>query len=127
MPTTRRRRIVRRAVMAMAGVVLLVISITWLVQREPPEIQRSRALRIGMTSAEVEAVMGQADGSYSYMTRNGNKVGLLFGRTVTAIFVASDWLGLEDRVSIDWPVRVGFDANDRVEQIVRGDEVEPQQ
>lgn len=127
MPATRPRRIVRRAVMALVVVaVLLGIGLAWVAMREPLEIQRSRSLRLGMTKAEVEAVMGRSDaGWFIGSVNSGGISGLYFGRTVALRRRIFTWLGFkDDSRSIHWPVRVTFDATGRANAIDRAGEIE---
>jgi hypothetical protein len=128
--------------MAAAVVVLLGAVFAWLAVREPPEIGRSRALRLGMTQAEVEAVMGQADeiwttfflGDVVSAGGGGSNLrtgGLLFGSMLKTKMRVRDWFGLKkDSFGLkgnvelnDWPVRVRLDENGRVVYIRRGQEV----
>ena len=55
MTTTRRKRIVRGLLL---GLLLAGTLIAWRSARQPPEIRQSLPLRVGMTEAEVETVMG---------------------------------------------------------------------
>ena len=77
-----------------------------------------------MTSGEVADVMGPAHGSYSFTTQNGPKSGVMFGRSTLISLMVTEPLGLGNRASAKWPVRVGFDVNGRVDRIERGEEVE---
>ena len=131
MPTPRRRRIVRHAVMALAVVALL--GVVWLVIREPPEIERSRGIKLGMTLLEVEAVM-QPTEAIGLTLPNGREL-RMFGavaqsrKSLKAKF--NEYLGKQVFKSTiaDYPVRVRFDKNCRADRIDRGDETEeaPQQ
>jgi len=60
MPSTRPRRIVRRAAMVLVVVVLLCTG--WLMLGESPEIQRSRAIRLGIGSRPPTS--SRADGGF---------------------------------------------------------------
>lgn len=100
-----------------------------------------------MTQAEVEAVMGQADESWTtYMPEdvvaggggglaNPRTGGLLFGTMLRTKIWVRDLLGLKkDSFGVksnielnDWPVRVRLDENGRVEYIRRGRQVEQPQ
>jgi len=121
-----RRRIVRRAVMA---VVVLGVVVAWFARREPPEIQRSRALRIGMNRSEVEAVMGSPAGPDLVAASLGHTVyygqfQLTKSRWYNAL---CNWSGhsIWTVPHSDWPVRVMFQRpTGRVVRIERGDEVE---
>ncbi|MBL8849566.1 MAG: hypothetical protein JNG89_07775 [Planctomycetaceae bacterium] len=137
MPTTRRRRIVRRTVMALAGVGLLVgwvalLYAGWLLlASKPPEIERSRGVRLGMTPLEVDAVMevqptasnGTMDSGQIKMWGGAKPTGGLGSATFERVLLAP-----HDR-HITYPVIVRFDKNLRVDWIKRGEEVEeaPQQ
>jgi hypothetical protein len=131
MPRTR-RRIVRRAVMAMAVVALLLIVMA---TREPPEIRRSRALRLGMTRAEVEAVMGKQDGAWGVSkplpgeamagggSGGGTPNGVYFGRSIAPKLRVLRWIGIPRNARHDdWPVRVRFDNHGNVDLIQRARE-----
>jgi hypothetical protein len=129
--TTRRRRIVTRAVMALAGVVLLIVF--WLTGVEPPEIIRSRALRLGMTEVEAVTVMG--DTAFVKDGPPGNDLTLIRcfgesqGRALNFENSVRYRLGLPVREipPEDWPVRVWFRYGKRgfdVYRIERGNEVE---
>jgi hypothetical protein len=129
MTTTRPpRRIVRRAVMAVAGgVVLLVLGGVWLVSREPPEIELSRGLRLGMTPGEVDAVM-QDELTSGYGLQSRPRV-WVYGADARGLdrlkFKLTEWFGINiDREVTDYPVRVHFDRNWRADRIERGSEVE---
>lgn len=126
---TRPRRIVRRAVMGTVLVACLCWS--WLAMQESPEIQRSRALRIGMTMSEATSAMEESPveihGGYShtmvfYYGQSSWKTMKWFNR-------ARELFGLR-RVAIsaeDWPVAVHFRSGPSdlfVYRIERGDEVE---
>jgi hypothetical protein len=124
----RPRRIVRRAVIALAGVVLAGLYVVWSATREPPEIQQSRGIRLGMTRPEVEAVMGFSE-TIGYTKANGEQ-GLMFGRSTQSNLMLMSkvkaWLGISNKgIPMDsWPVRCRLDKNGRVDLIERGDEVE---
>lgn len=126
MPPPRPRRIVTRAVLALAGVVLLVS--VWLVVREPPEIERSRAITLGMTRSEVEAAMGHPDSMVPLEISDGRVI-LQYGDGAyiryRLTFALAAW---RDNVAILdeewWPVRVWLDVDGIVERIERGAEVE---
>ena len=132
--TTRPRRKVRRTVVVL-GVAVLVVCLcwSWLATHEPPEIQRSRALRIGMTMSEANSVMG--DSQVHITGANGKHTTLVFyyGRSRWEIM---QWfnrvrglLGLQGGgiSTDDWPVKVHFRSGPSdlfVYRIERGDEVE---
>jgi hypothetical protein len=134
MATTRRRRIVRRAATALTGVVLLLaIVAAWIATREPPEIERSRALRIGMTESEVAAVMGADQVSWSQTINGRLRFTLCYGqwqeKEQDVYNRLLTWRGRPEWTAPieDWPVQVRFDmgtSENRVDRIVRGDEVE---
>ena len=125
MPTTRTNRIVRRAVMVLAGVVLIFTG--WLVLREPPEIERSRGIKLGMTPLEVEAVM-QTKETGGLRLPDGREMRMFGAGAMSRSRLKNrinEWTGtrLKSNMS-DYPVRVRFDANWRADRIERGDEVE---
>lgn len=132
MPAPHARRIVRRAVIALAVVVLLGLGLAWVATRESREIERSRALRIGMTRAEVEAVMGKQDGSWGVgrplpagFAGVGGDItnGASFGKSIVLKLRVFNWLGIKPKVrDNDWPVRVRFSDDDYVDLIIRDGE-----
>jgi hypothetical protein len=133
MPPTRLHRIVRRAVMALAGVVLLLAIIAaWIATREPPEIKRSRAVRIGMTESEVAAVMGEDQVSWSETMNGRLRFTLCYGqwqeKKQDIYNSLGAWLGRPEWTAPinDWPVQVRFHmgTENRVDRIKRGDEAE---
>ena len=118
----------RKAVKRSVAALILGLIAVWLGMREPPEIHRSRALRLGMTESEVKAAMG-VHRPCLFWTPNGDS-GMLFGRLA---MVRSDlrrkvsvWLGLQiPGLPLEaWPVRVRFDQDGRVDRIERDNEVE---
>jgi len=125
MPATRRRRIVRRAVMALSVVVLVAFVATCLVRLERPEIRRSRALRLGMNKTEVEAIMRPWSIASSKLPDGRELRGYGPDRHGLDPLLRrlSDWLGIDGKDTDD-PVRVRFDANGQADRIERGEEIE---
>jgi hypothetical protein len=128
MAEPRKRPIVRPAVLALAGVVLLLgIVAAWLTVREPPALQQSSALKLGMPRREVEAVMGK---SKTIVMPAPNETWLLYGNSGESVFqlrsFSSIWFGTSPPpFSLpEWCVRVVLDENDRVNRIERGDHIE---
>src|SRR5262245_60792566 len=64
MPAARPRRIVRRAVLALAVGVLLVGA--WVSRGPSTDQQKAASLRLGMSPAEVRAIMGPPDSEGEY-------------------------------------------------------------
>lgn len=136
------RLIVRRAVVALAVVVLAIgLALAWVETREAPEIQQSRELRIGMTIADVDNVMGPPGIAIRRPNGSDFEITRLIGRWQTNRTMASwtvlnwieEWLPsrmwrwLPDGSIKDenWPVRVRYmESTGRVVRIERGDEVE---
>jgi len=121
MPITRKRRIGRRAVMALAVMVLLL---AWLMIREPPVVGKSKAVRPGMTRAEVETILGPA----SIWTGGAADATLFYGTPGILILLESmsrEWVGAPPAM-LDmrrFPVQVTL-QNDRVIRIDRSGETE---
>src|SRR5262245_50539355 len=109
MPSTRPRRIVRRAVMVVAVLVLLTCA-SWLMLQEPPksELELSRGIELGMYPHQIYGVM-QAHPIRSMLPD---------GRELWSYGEAAS----------DYPVRVRF-TEGRVDRIERGNEIDesPQQ
>lgn len=133
MPTTRSRRTVRRAIVAVLGCGLLVSS--WLMLREPPEIKRSHALKIGMSFEEVEAVMGPSQEEFDWGGCDRWRTTLNYGAALPGRERLSGRLSYWTFGTLrpwrpsgnDWPVRVQFDLMrplGHVVRIDRGDEIE---
>lgn len=79
-----------------AGAALLVsLAGVWLTSGESPDVERSRALRLGMTSAEVESVMGRAHVVQSAVTQNGLIEWLLFGRALFLKGFVTESIGMK--------------------------------
>ena len=126
MPSTR-RRILRRAVIVLT-VMALLIALIMAFQKpdDTPYIERSRAIRVGMTYAEVIAVMG-ADKAECQL--NGATIYSFGSATLEK---HRRWDRFIKRVglvptgpSIDaFPVHVRFDKVGRVDRIERGDQIE---
>lgn len=129
MLSIRNRRTLRRAVMALALVVLLlaILAGVW-----PSDIKRSRALRLGMTRADVEAVMGEPDGSWGVGqpppggvmggggSGNWPTNGMSLGKAIAMKMRVLRWMGVNPKVQYDdWPVRVRFGDDDHVDMIKR--------
>ncbi|MBL8851907.1 MAG: hypothetical protein JNG89_19700 [Planctomycetaceae bacterium] len=110
------------------AVACLALFAAWRVVREPPEIQKSLPLRIGMTQPEVEAVMGRTE-VLTYVAP-GNEQGMLCGSSTRFRFVWSSricsWIGISapDVRRYEWPVRIHLDSAGRVDRIQRGNDIE---
>ncbi|HVJ67907.1 MAG TPA: hypothetical protein VM510_07985 [Caulifigura sp.] len=104
------------------------VATIWLMTAEPPEIARSRALRLGMTKQEAEQVMGFTQ-TVGYKKANGEE-GIMYGTTgrwwVNLQFKINQWTGMTaPGLRLDaWPVRCRFDENGRIDRIERGSEIE---
>jgi hypothetical protein len=119
----------RRRIIIAVGLVVAVLLAFAAISVRPDnsaDIERSRSLRIGMTRAEVEAIMG-ADVAECEM--NGASI-LSYGsgtlqrhRTWTRVW---DWMGLVNTGPLitDFPVHVRFNQTGRVDRIERDAEVE---
>jgi hypothetical protein len=140
-PPPRRRRWKRWALVG----VLLVGLFAWLALAKPPEIEGSRAVRLGQTKAEVEAIVNKwIDSRYEMGgpvvvvdnsdTQEILSSGLLLdSRQGPLRFLAAtieQWtgwrvpFGLRSPSDFDsWPVHIRFDANGRVDRIKRGSEI----
>lgn len=127
MPATRPRRIVRRAVMVLAGAVLLVgLASVWLAKHESSEVQRSRALRLGMSVAEVRTIMGDENGAETIKGGNTPVLVVHYGRLTYKFKGLRSRIGLPNN-EMRWPVRVHYSRGPQgwyVVRIERGDEVE---
>lgn len=128
-PAHRTRQLLRRVAIVLTGVLLaLGAVVAWSAIREPPELQRSQAVTLGMSRPEVETIMGTT-GCVDYDTTNGEH-GRLYGALASqrqhVIGLLVRWTGLDlSGPSIDaWPVHLRFDHNDRVIRIERGGDVE---
>jgi hypothetical protein len=120
MPTTRPRRIVRRAVMAITAVVIAVI--VWLTMREPPVVEPSRKIRLGMSRAEVESILGPP----SIFTGPANGETLFWGRSGELMLLESrarESIGAHPAPLPSFPVVITF-FDGRVGIISRDGEVE---
>lgn len=123
MPTTHKRRFVRRAVMVL--VVVVPIAVVWLMMHEPAEVRRARDIKLGQTAEEVLDIMGREN----YTQFNGSPMSLVFGRIHDAWFVHSWQLKQKTGMPVpqpdrdDWPVHIRFDANGRVDRIKRRSEI----
>ena len=120
MPATRRRRIVRRAVMAITVVVLAVVA--WLAMREPPVVEPAKRVRLGMTRYEVEAILGPP----SIFTGPPTEETLFWGRSGELMLLESrtrEAVGAAPAALPHFPVQITF-RNDSVVSIYRNGEVE---
>jgi hypothetical protein len=126
-PQPRRRRWRRWAVVASP----LLIGLAWLAVVEPPEIEGSRAVRLGQTKEEVHPIVYKwIDSHYQSRINEGY---LLDSRQKPFRFLAATirhwtgWrttFGLRSESDLDsWPVHIRFDAHGRVDRIKRGSEV----
>lgn len=118
----------------MPALLLCGALVAWAQLGEPPEIERSRALRLGMTESEVVAVMGRSP--HGRVQRNGSDyyITQYFGRSQDLRLRVYDavvgWMGdglVWSPFHEDWPVRVRFDRRPpqgRVDRIERGSDVE---
>jgi hypothetical protein len=140
-PHSRRRLWKRWAVIALP----LLVGLGWLTLVEPPEIEGSRAVRLGQTKTEVHALVYKwIDSRYSSAapamivdgveTQGSSIEGyLLDSRQKPFRFLAAtirQWtgwrtsFGLRSLSNLDsWPVHIRFDANGRVDRIKRGSEI----
>jgi hypothetical protein len=134
MPTTPHRRIVRRAAIAVAGVVLASFA-CWLATFGPSETERSRGIRLGMTEGEVDAVMGRLhfvefDVPGCVNPRRLRYYGESQWRQMHWYSKVRWWFKLRTPSVADFPVRVLFrpkadgQRDVYVSSIKRGDEVE---
>lgn len=123
MDTRRSRRIVKRAavVMALASAGAFAVLATG----ESRVIQRSRAIKVGATYADVEKALGPCR---MLMFFNIDSLAMCYGRPVR--LELRDWIrgwrGLPP-YSVDrneWPVRIWIDGRMRVYRIERGEEAE---
>lgn len=129
MDASRKPRNVKRAVWTLAGAVLLlaILAGAW-----PSDKQRSRALRLGMTRAEVEAVMGKQDGDWGVSkpppgeamagggSGGGTSNGAYFGKSIVLKRRVYGWIGINSKVRHDdWPVQVRFDDDGQLDLIRR--------
>lgn len=123
--TNSRRRI---RIVGVGFVVAVLLSFVTISVRpdNSADIERSRSLRMGITRAEVEAIMG---GDMAEGEMNGALI-LSYGsgtlqrhRTWTRVW---DWLGLVSTgpLTTDFPVHVRFNQTGRVDRIERDGEVE---
>jgi hypothetical protein len=124
-PKPKRKR--RRVIFTVVALAIASLA-SWVMTAQPPEIARSRALRLGMTKQEVEQVMGFSQ-TVGYKMVNGEE-GVMFGATglwwLNMQFKIQKWTGmntpgLQQR---SWPVRCRFDRSGRINRIERGDEIE---
>lgn len=105
----------------------------WLTLREPPELDRSRAIKLGMSELEAQAVMGRRAWQKLSVPNVPMETWIVFGTATTARSRLADfltWLKLPHPIEIefpDWPVRVRLDQNGRVDRIERGDHIESRQ
>src|SRR5262245_24849775 len=101
--------------------VILSLLLACMATREPPEIQRSRDIRLGMTKPEVDGVMG-AKVTHRFQRLNGES-GLLFGEPSTMrlrIIRLLNWFGIATNIGDrfdHYPVRIYLDAGDCVVRI----------
>ena len=129
MAVSRKRRLIKRAVWTVLAALLLLALLIGVL---PSDKKRSRALRLGMTRAEVEAVMGQQDGSWGVGKPppggaggggSGISNGAYFGKSIVLKRRVGEWIGINSKVRHeDWPVRVRFDDDDRLDLIQRDGE-----
>lgn len=128
MTISRRRQIVRSAVLVLAAAGIFM-TLIWMrvVSRQPPEIDRSRAVQLGMWASEVNAIMGFPS---DLEEPEHGRVVLLYDasrqkRREMQRLVA-DWThNVIPIVNTDvWPVRIRIDDEGRVDRIERGFEVE---
>ena len=112
---------------------LLGLRLAWLETREPPEIEQSQTLRVGMTQTEVEAVMGVAE-TWRVEPYGGDyRMTMLFDQSVERkqqqYDAIRDWtsdlLPPWSPAYEDWAVRVRINRRGgRVDRIERGNQVE---
>ena len=127
MEKTRKRRIVRRAVMALVACAL----VAWLL-REPPEIDKSRAIKLGMQEHKVELAMGAREKRWTCRDPLTDSRWLIFGETTGKRAILrqklNGWIGsvypLPPIPFESWPVRVRVTPCGVVDRIERGNEVE---
>jgi hypothetical protein len=109
-------------------VALLVAGATlaWLFLTEAPEVQQARAVTLGMTQAEVAAILGSGGDMIDY---GGLQPGLVRGASYTRWFrfyTRLEQMAGRSHLSSsfdDWPVHVRFDKSGRVSRIKRGSEI----
>src|SRR5262245_47847557 len=113
MPTTRSRRIVRRAVMALGAVVIFLWG-AWAIIGDPTEIERSRAIRLGMLELDVQEAMGGRP-TTATMTPSTGEMVLYFGEPTYLIDLkwrVAAWMGFRTDPRLDnYLVRVQLDPN----------------
>ena len=123
MTERRPRRIVRRAVMALAGVVLVA---GWYAIYEPPVVRQSRAIKLGMDRRELGVAM-KIKRPVPYYGANGESW-VVFGdppvtRRIAVRFLT--WIGVNPGDSFMYcPVRVKLSTTGRAVRIERRGEVE---
>jgi hypothetical protein len=126
-PAKPRRRWKRWATLAL---VLAIGCGVWMMSREGETVRKSRALQIGMTDVEVDAIMGppivthvasrapvRQYAAYATPVEAGLR---RLRRDVYAVLEALNLL-VDD--SAGWPVEVRFDESGRADEIRRGNEV----
>jgi len=116
----------RRAVVT----VTLLAGLLWWLVGEAPEIQVAKGVKLGMTEAEVLAVLGDDPTQMTY--RGGILRGATFSRWMTFVRWTRRELNLDLlrfapgrlRIAADnWPVHIRFDKNGHVDRIKRGSEI----
>lgn len=132
MPSTRPRRIVRCALLALAVAVMLAGGIFGLLAlRESPDLQRSRGIKLGMSRRQAEEVMGNPATVLSLEYSNGITV-LYFGSPTDTADMLLDirtkfaqWTNSTAPLRHEeWPIQVYLGKSGNVIRIIRGRDVE---
>jgi hypothetical protein len=125
---SRRRRWKRWAVVGL----LPLIGLAWLFLAQPPEIEGTRAVRLGQAQEEVRAHVSQWF-HVQYSNDDGTSGFLIDSRRKPVQFVLvriRHWTGWRLPPELlywgtfdDWPVHIRFDKKHRVDRIKRGSEI----
>lgn len=104
--------------MAVTGAILVAITAgAWFLLPDPPEVEASRAIKLGMTRKEVRAILGVEPAGYG--------MGVLYGTVQTKMLEFRRRLPASWRWKVNydaWPVHIRFDQYDLVDRIKRGSE-----
>ena len=109
------------------AVVALLSTVAWFCIGEPPEVERSRTVQLGMQQAQVEESMGGMPTTITTHMSTGEHV-LYFGEPSKLFDLKCkvlSWLRRRTPSRLDnYRVRVHLDSKGRVDRIERGTEVE---
>jgi hypothetical protein len=114
-PPSRRRR---KGWAVVCLVLLAILGGAWFLLPDPPEVEMSRAINLGMNRNEVRTTLGVELAGYGS--------GVLYGQLQTQILKLRQLLPATWRWKVNydaWPVHIRFDKQDRVDRIKRGREI----